>query len=81
MSNAKRAILIFGLSALFWTTAFVIHCVIHVRSVLATELYGYEKDVGFITLGFVFSWGIYYLFALLLTLLAAASLQFFLEKS
>ena len=81
MARGKYNLIFFGLSSLLWILIGVVHCVIHVRRVSATDhLYGYEKDVGFIAFGFVFVWGIYYFVAIVLTVLALELLRFLLRK-
>jgi len=79
MSKLTGNLGLFSFSIVFWVFIFVLHCAIHVRSVLSVPQYGYEKDLSFIIFGFVFSWGAYYIAATLLTLLAVALLQLFLK--
>jgi hypothetical protein len=80
VANHKRIVGIVVFSMLIWLSALAIHCVVYVRSALATDLYGYEKDVEFIVFGFVFRWGIYYFLALMLTLLFAVALRLLFKK-
>lgn len=60
----KAKIVILGATFLIWSLLFFMHAYYHIKSNIALGGYGYEVDWKFLFFGFIFSWGIYYLLAL-----------------